>query len=112
MTVYHPGLAAGRWQELTLVEQMANVGSEVERALRWRGKNNPELSEKAFNRALELLILTLESPANRGRLKEIARTKEILLDFFYGQNEYQVTAASLCKYFLEFACAARKNVKV
>ncbi len=110
MTVYHPELAAGRWEQFTLLEQMANVGSEVERALKWKEKNNSELSMKAFDRALELLGLTLGSPRNRGRLKEIARTKEVLLDFFYGQNQFAVTAASLRKYFLEFACAACKNV--
>ncbi len=28
----HDSLAAGRWQQMTLVEQMANIGSEVGRA--------------------------------------------------------------------------------
>ena len=28
----HPSLATGRWQTLTLIEQLGNVGSEVERA--------------------------------------------------------------------------------
>ena len=110
MTVYHPTLAAGRWQQLTLLEQMANVGSEVERAFSWKEKNNPDRSMKAFERALELLNLTLESPINRGRLKEIARTKEIFVDLFYGQNQFASSVSSLRKYFLEFACAARKNV--
>ena len=32
MTYQHAGLAAGRWKELPFVEQMANIGSEVERA--------------------------------------------------------------------------------
>jgi hypothetical protein len=30
----HTDLAAGRWSTLTLAEQLAHVGSEVERALR------------------------------------------------------------------------------
>lgn len=33
----HRGLAEGRWEQLSLVEQLANVGSEVGRMLRWRG---------------------------------------------------------------------------
>jgi hypothetical protein len=32
-------LAAGRWQTLPLVEQLANVGSDVARAHRWQGKD-------------------------------------------------------------------------
>lgn len=30
----HAGLAAGRWGEMTLVAQLANIGSEVGRATR------------------------------------------------------------------------------
>ena len=33
MTYQHKDLAAGRWKELPLFEQMSNIGSEVERAL-------------------------------------------------------------------------------
>lgn len=34
----HTQLAAGRWQELSFAQQMANIGSEVERSLNWRHK--------------------------------------------------------------------------
>jgi hypothetical protein len=34
--VAHPSLAAGRWRTFSLMEQLAHVGSEVERALNWR----------------------------------------------------------------------------
>ena len=30
----HAGLASGEWARLTLIEQLAHVGSEVDRALR------------------------------------------------------------------------------
>jgi hypothetical protein len=40
MSYQHKDLAAGRWKRLSFVEQMANIGSEVERALRWRAKKN------------------------------------------------------------------------
>ena len=38
MTIQHKDLAAGRWADMTLVERMANIGSEVERALKWSAK--------------------------------------------------------------------------
>ena len=109
MTVYHPGLADGRWQRMPLLEQMANVGSEVEWAFHAKGKNNPDRAMKAFERALELLDLTLASPANKTRLKEIARTREIFVDAFLGENRFGPSEQSLRKYFLEFACAVRKE---
>ena len=90
---------------------MANVGSEVERALNWKAKNNLERSAKAFDRALELLDMTLDCPRNRPRLKEIARAREVCVDFFCGENEFVSSANSLRKYFLQFACAARKEIR-
>jgi len=38
----HAGLAAGRWAEMSLAEQMLNIGSEVSRANRWKSKGNLE----------------------------------------------------------------------
>lgn len=94
---------------MSLIEQMANIGSEVERALNWRVKNNPRFSEKAFERALELIDLTLDSAVGFARLKELARVREALVDYFYGTNEYQSTEESWRKYFRHFTFAVRKN---
>jgi len=38
MNYQHKELASGRWEKLTFLEQMANMGSEVERALNWQKK--------------------------------------------------------------------------
>jgi hypothetical protein len=105
----HKDLAAGRWKELPFIEQMANIGSEVERALRWREKNNAEYSRKAFERALELIDLTLEYSDEYSRLKEIARVREALVDYFWGENTFKSTDVSWRKYFSHFNYAARRN---
>ena len=107
MSALHPSLAAGRWYEFTLVEQLAHVGSEVERALRWRSKGNKELSARALDRGLELLALTISDPKHRGRLRELTRLREVLLDDFHGENRYGSTDASWHRYFHPFALAAR-----
>jgi len=54
---YHKELADGRWQELSFVQQMANVGSELERAIKWKNKNKPERSQLAFLEHLNLWTL-------------------------------------------------------
>lgn len=105
----HKELAAGRWAELSFLEQMANVGSEVERALNWKVKSNAEYSQKAFERSLELIDLTLENNKISSHLKEIARTREAWVDYFYGPNQFMSTEKLWRAYFLDFALAARKN---
>lgn len=102
----HRGLAEGRWEQLSLVEQLANVGSEVGRMLRWRGRDE-RLMMGAFERALELLDLTLADPRWRDRAREIARARELLCDAALGGGDYGTTLEDLDRYFLAFAVAAR-----
>ena len=105
----HTNLGAGRWKSLTFLEQMANVGGEVERALIWKAAQNAEYSQKAFERALELIDLTLECSDGLARRREVARVREALVDYFFGANEYASTMALWRNYFLPFTFAHRKN---
>jgi hypothetical protein len=106
----HASLAAGRWQTLTLAEQLGNVGSEVGRAIKARERHDEQRFEGALYRALELFDLTLDDPRWIGhRLREIARAREVTCDFLVGDNDYRSTAESLDAYFLQFALAARLN---
>jgi len=109
MSYQHKDLAAGRWQKFSFIEQMANIGSEVERALNWQAKNNVDYAQKAVGRALELIDLTLESVHDYPHLKEIARMREAVVDYFFGTNQFMSTDASWRKYFLCFTYAARIN---
>jgi len=105
----HKNLAAGRWNQLSFIEQMANIGSEVERALNWQAKRNTAYCHQAFERSLELIDLTLDSLKGFARLKEVARLREAIADYFSGANQFKYTDESLRKYFLNFILAARKN---
>lgn len=100
--IVHKHLASGRWFELSLIEQLANVGSDIERTIQWKKEGNAAYSRKAFERALELLDLTIADPKNRGRLKEPLRMREVLVDHFVFDNEYASTDESWQKYFFCF----------
>ena len=90
MSIQHKELAAGRWKQMPFIEQMANIGSEVERAL-------------------ELTDLTLESVSGFPRLKELARMREALVDSFCGSNQFKSSDELWRKYFLNFTYAARRG---
>ena len=108
MNYQHKELAAGRWAQMALCEQMANIGSEVSRAFNWKNKGNEEYSQQAFYRALELIDLTVACQKKYSRLREILRVREALVDYFYGENIYSSTETSWRKYFDAFVYAARK----
>jgi len=103
----HKELAAGRWFELSLIEQLANIGSDVSRARKWQGKDD-KIFWNAVERALELFDLTLEDTRWRGRLREIARARELFCDAIYGGKEYKTTLEDLERYFFYYGLALRK----
>lgn len=109
MEPIHKDLATGRWFALTAMEQMGNIGSEVERALRSDQKNEIEHRNKAIERMLDLIDLTVKDPKWIHRLKELLRTREVLCNYFFGNNTYSISAQSLQKEFLYYGIAARAN---
>ncbi len=108
MVYQHKHLAAGHWQDFSLIEQLANIGSEVSRTISWRtsGYGDPQ---DAFYRALELIDLTIADPKNKFRLKEVCRTREALVDWFIGKNDYHTTDDEWQSYFYQFGYAARNQ---
>lgn len=107
--IEHRELADGKWQKFDFFCQMANVGSEVERAIKWANKGNVEYKNMALERALELLDLTIADKKNIFRLKELTRLRETLADYFVFDNEYGSSDSVWQNYFYGFNYASRKN---
>lgn len=106
--VHHAGLAAGRWQTLSLLEQMANIGSEVDRALRAAQQGRAERRDRAVERALELFDLTAGDDRWRGpKRREILRARELFCATVLSDAVRQQDRDSLSRYFLHFAVGAR-----
>ena len=107
--VLHRSAAAGGWARLELVEQLGNVGSEVERAIRAHAAGRRNRFESALERALELFDLTASDPRWRGhRCQEILRAREEFCRLFFDPDVPPDSARGLSRYFLGFAWAARK----
>lgn len=99
-----------RWYELTLAEQLGNVGSDVDRMISWQKKGNKKHAQNAFHRALDLLDLTISDKRWYGpKLKELCRVREVLCDSFFGSKIYNTNLEYFSKYFYQFALIVRKN---
>lgn len=107
MPYLHGDSILGHWQKMTLMEQLGNIGSEIGRALTWQAKGDKEQMIRALDRGLELFDLTIADRRWQNRLKEILRAREVVGDYFCGDNQYQSTPESLDNYFLYFGLAAR-----
>jgi len=107
-SVRHPEAASQRWREMTLAEQMANVGSEVDRSVRAHADGKVARFDNALARALELFDLTAADVRWAGpRRREILRAREEFCRLFFDPTVGPESAPGLCAYFLEFAVAAR-----
>ncbi len=107
MTCFNKNLTEERWFSLSFFEQMANLGSEVGRAIKWKDKD-PERSKRAFESALELLDLTINDIKNKKKpkLKELCILREVLADYFCFDNIYGSNDEKLNNYFYGFNYAA------
>lgn len=104
----HKEMAAGRWAEMSLAEQMGNIGSEVSRSLKAKKMGNQKRFEGAFQRALELFDLTMVCTKEPWRLKEICRAREEFCDYFLG-NSWGTDPEKMMKYYDYFAILARSG---
>ena len=87
------------WNKRPFLEQMANIGSEVYRAISWKEKNI-EYSNMAFIRSLELFDLTKESELSYPQDRELTRMREMWVDYFMYDNQYNSTKEFFNNYFM------------
>lgn len=95
------------WAKFSLVEQMANIGSEVGRALLARGNHSRYWG--AVTRALDLFYLTIEDPRWKGRRREILRVRELFSAAALGSDEFKTSLEDLDRYFDCFIWLARSD---
>ncbi|NQV03760.1 MAG: hypothetical protein HQ542_14010 [Bacteroidia bacterium] len=93
-----------RWNQLTILEQLGNIGSEVGRTL--KSKQRGQDFEPALIRALDLFDATIELLVSKKsyRLKEVLRARDQFLQSIYVKEDYTIE-----QYFMQFAIAARNT---
>jgi hypothetical protein len=97
-----------RWAQLSIVDQMANIGAEVGRAFAALRCQDQERLESALRRGLNLFDLTAKVWAGRKspRTREILRARSLFVEAITsGTGDPKLEL-----YFMQFAAAARLRV--
>lgn len=94
-----------KWAQLTLFEQMGNIGSEVGRTMKAMQRNDEDSMRGAYYRGLDLIDATVSSVTLPGRRRELLRAREL----FSTSVELKRVDRSLDNYFMQYAIAARAN---
>ena len=90
------------WFKMPVETQLANIGSEVNRAIQWKRRGNETRAVNFCNKAIEFLNLIKEDPKNIHRRGELDFCIEELKDFFLGDNIWGTTDETLIKYYDAF----------
>ena len=85
-----------KWFELSLVQQMINIGNEVKRALKF--SSDPDKRNMFFDRAIRYTNFTMEDPKNAHVLSELLISKEVLEDY-RGEHNLACTGEQINGYY-------------
>jgi len=78
----HKNLDKERWNAFDRGKQILMIANELNRAKNWLTKEDIDEAMNAYERAFELLDLTISVTLDEHRLKELLRFREIL-GFYY-----------------------------
>lgn len=94
-------MSKSRWEQMSISEQMMNIGGELERAIAWKNKNDKEKADHFLNKVREWMGLTMADPKNCSRLGELVIVQEEYEDFF-GENHWNNEDVTLMGYWNSF----------
>jgi len=76
--VYHKTLTPEKWAGYSRTQQILSVANELNRARNALLNNNPQNAVLAWERAFELIDMTVEDKKSKPLLKELLRFRELL----------------------------------
>ncbi len=85
-----------KWFELSLVQQMVNIGNEVKRGLKF--ESNPDKKRMFFQKAIQYTQFTMEDSKNAHVLPELLISKEVLKDYS-GEHNLACTGEQINGYY-------------
>jgi len=100
-----------RWIKMPLWEQIGNIGAETARMVHWKKKGNKKQLDSAWDRALELIDLTIYGLQKQGcppALKEILLYRDVLCDWAGDFGIYGEDGEKLVKYCTDIVLMHRK----
>jgi hypothetical protein len=74
----HTGLTSDKWKTFSIDKQILMIANEMNRAKNWIEKKDFEKVLHCYERAFELIDLTVDSSKNRSLINELMRVRELL----------------------------------
>ena len=94
MNKLHKTLTQEQWNKISKKDQILNIAAELSRASEWLKEKDFETVKDCYERAFQLVDLTLNGDKWQDRRRELARFREVL-GYLYLKN----TQTPLCGFF-------------
>ncbi len=91
-----------KWWDMTVGQQIANAGGELQRAIRRKNKGDREGAEEFCIHAIEMLGYSKLDPKNVNCRNELTYAQEEIVDYILGENRFGNDDASIMKYYDSF----------
>ncbi len=82
----HKSLTKKKWSGYSFGKRILMIGNELNRAKNWIAKKDFEEVKLCYERALELLFLTIACEEKRARIFELVRLKEVLCGLYIDKS--------------------------
>ncbi|MEW6687042.1 MAG: hypothetical protein AB1393_12705 [Candidatus Edwardsbacteria bacterium] len=79
---YHPTLTEEKWATFSTSQQILMIANELNRAGNWIAKSDFSEAKLCYERAMELLFLTIATLKDHKKLRELLRFKEMLATLY------------------------------
>ena len=85
--IYHRSLNPEKWAKYSKGQQILMIANEINRAKNWIAKKQAAETNLAYERAFELIDLTVEDKKWKGRNRELLRFREIISELYCNSNK-------------------------
>ena len=98
-----------RWIQFAPAQQLGNIGSEITRARIREEENDMNGRNQALLVALELIDLSLDDARWNSGVKEIARLREVVADWYADTHVYNIPRKKIEEYCVSFLLAQYRH---
>jgi pantothenate kinase len=109
---FHKNLDLERWSAFKREKQILMIANELNRAINWLEKGDLKEVKKSYERAFELLDLTIAVTRERNRLKELLRFREMLANLYVRGKRKETYHKELLKILLTLDSKAYKVLEM
>lgn len=106
----HASLTAERWSRFSLDQQVLMIANEMHRATALQGARDRASLERAYERVLRLVDLTVAVQPKRALRRELLRWRDLVAALFVGSDEAPADHRDAFRALLLLRPAAAKQI--